>query len=104
MYQLAQQSCIRSKLGAASSRFFINEDQTKYVSVGCYAARDYLPLVEFGVVRKGGRKKLIHRDGQLGALAEALPTLQDDMCSGEKSVGGRRCESGAFRLDLTRRR
>ena len=29
--------------------FFINEDRTKYVSVGFYPARDYLPQVEFGV-------------------------------------------------------
>ena len=30
--------------------FFINEDLTKYVSVGFYPARDYLQLVELGVV------------------------------------------------------
>ena len=30
--------------------FFINEDRTKYVSVGFYPARDFQPLVEFGVV------------------------------------------------------
>jgi len=34
------------------------------------------------------------------ALADALPTLRD-MFSGETSVGGPRCESGAFRLHLT---
>jgi hypothetical protein len=28
--------------------FYINEDRTKYVSVGFYPARDYLPLIEFG--------------------------------------------------------
>ena len=27
----------------------INQDRTKYVSVGFYPARDYLPLVEFGL-------------------------------------------------------
>jgi hypothetical protein len=37
-------------------------------------------------------------------MAEALPILRDAMCSGETSVGGRRCDSGAFRLDLTRSR
>jgi hypothetical protein len=37
------------------------------------------------------------------ALAEAVPTLRD-MCSGETSAGGRRCEIGAFRLDLLRSR
>jgi len=30
--------------------------------------------------------------------------LRDAMCSGETSVGDRRCEIGAFRLDLTRSR
>jgi len=39
--------------------FFINEDRTKYVSVGFYSARDYLPLVEFGVDRRGGGPKTI---------------------------------------------
>jgi hypothetical protein len=39
--------------------FFINEDRTKYVSVAFYPARDYLPLVEFGVVRKGGGPKTL---------------------------------------------
>ena len=32
--------------------FFINEDRTKYVSVGFNPARDYLPLVEFRVLRR----------------------------------------------------
>ena len=69
--------------------FFINEDRTEYVSVGFYPARDYLPLVDFGVVRRGGgRKTLILSDEQVDAQAEALPTLWDDMCSGETSVGG----------------
>jgi hypothetical protein len=69
--------------------FFINEDRTKYVCVGFYPARDYLPLVEFGIVRRGGGPKtLILSHEQVDALAEVLPTLRDDMCSGETSVGG----------------
>ena len=57
--------------------FFINEDRTEYVSVGFYPARDYLPLVEFGVVRRGGDPKtLILGDEQGDALAETLPTLR----------------------------
>jgi len=53
---------------------FINEDRTKYVSVGFYPARDCLPLVEFGVIRRsGGPKTLILSDEQEDALAEALP-------------------------------
>ena len=54
--------------------FFINEDQTKYVSVGYYTARDYLPLVEFGVVRRGGEPKtLILSHEQVDAMSEGLP-------------------------------
>jgi hypothetical protein len=46
------------------------------VSVGFYSARDYLPLVEFGVLRRGGgRKTLILSDEQVDVLAETLPTL-----------------------------
>jgi hypothetical protein len=34
--------------------FFINDVRTKYVSVGFYPASNYLPLFEFGVLRRGG--------------------------------------------------
>jgi len=33
--------------------FFIDVDRNKYVPVGFYLNRDYLPLVEFGAVKKG---------------------------------------------------
>ena len=83
--------------------FFINEDRTKYVCVGFYPARDYLPLVEFRVVWGGdGPKTLILGDEPMEALAEALPTLRGYMCSGETTVLVRTCESVASRLDLTR--
>jgi hypothetical protein len=50
--------------------FFINEDRIKYLSVVFYPARDYLPLVEFGVLRRaGGPKTLILGDEQVDALA-----------------------------------
>ena len=53
------------------------------MSVGFYPARDYLPLVEFGVVRRGGGPKtLILSDEHLDAMVEALPTLRDDVCDG----------------------
>jgi len=74
---------------------------TKYVSVGFYPARDYLPLFEFGVLRRaGGPKTLILSDEQVDALAMTLPKLRGDMCSG--GARGRSCESGSFRLDVTR--
>jgi len=82
--------------------FFINEDKTKYVSVGYYSARDYQPLVEFGAIRRGGSKSLILADEQVAALADCLPSIRDSMC-----VGGDRviikCESGNFRLHTPRR-
>jgi len=34
--------------------FFINEDMTKYLSVGYYTARDYQPLAEFCAIRRRG--------------------------------------------------
>ena len=63
--------------------FFIKEDRTKYVYVGFYPASVYLLLVEFGVLlRAGGPKTLILCDEHVDALAETLPTLREDMCSG----------------------
>jgi len=69
------------------------------VSVGFYPARDYQPLVEFGVVRKGGGTTIILNDEQ----STRWPKLRDAMCSGEP-VGGGDCNSGAFRLNVTRSR
>jgi len=43
--------------------FFIINDWTKYVSVRFDPARDYLPLVEFGVVGRGGGPKTGGRYG-----------------------------------------
>jgi hypothetical protein len=81
--------------------FFVNEDKNKYVSVGFYPARDFLPLVEFGVLRSAGcPKTLIIGVEQVDVLAETLPTLRGGMCSG--GAKGYRCEDGAFRLDVTR--
>jgi len=42
--------------------FFINEDKTKYVSIGFYSARDFQPLVEFAAIRKGVSTSLILSD------------------------------------------
>jgi len=82
--------------------FLINEDRSKYVSVGFYPARDYQPLVEFGAIRRGGSKTLILTDEQVATLADCLPAILDSMC-----VGGDRviikCESGNFRLHTRRR-
>ena len=61
------------------------------MSVGFYPARDYLSLVEFGVLRRaGGPKTLILGDEQVDALAATLPTLRGDLCSGEPGDAGAR--------------
>jgi len=82
--------------------FFINEDKTKYMSVGYYPARDYQPLVEFGAIRRGGSKSFIFANEQVAAMADCLPAVRDSMC-----VGGDRdvfkCESGNIRLHTPRR-
>ena len=100
LYILANNPAFDPKRLPLHRLFFINENRTKFVSVGFYPVRDYLPLVGFGVLRMGGGpKNLDLSDEQLDALAETLPTLREVMCIGE--AGGRRCESGAFRLDVT---
>ena len=58
------------------------------MSVGFYPTHDYLPLVEFEVVQRGGGPKtLILSDEQVDAMAEVQPMLRDAMCSVETSVG-----------------
>jgi hypothetical protein len=49
--------------------FFINEDYSKYISVGYCRARDYQPLVEFGAHNK---RPLL--------LPQHLPRLCDAVC------------------------
>ena len=57
------------------------------MSVGFDPARDYLPLVEFGVLwRSEAPKTLILSFEHVDALAETLPTVRGDMCSGEPGM------------------
>jgi len=81
---------------------FINEDKTKYMSVGYYSARDYQPLVEFGAIRRHGSKSLILADEQVAAMADCLPSIRDSMCVGWDRVVFK-CESGNFRLHTPKR-
>jgi len=83
--------------GSCYVLFFINEDKTKYVSVGYYPARYYQPLVEFGIIRMGGSKSLNLSDEQVTALADCLPAIRDSMCVGRDRVFIK-FESGNFRL------
>jgi len=82
--------------------FFINEDKTKYMSVGFYPARDYQLLVEFGAIRRGESKSIFLTNEQVAALADCLPAIRDSMC-----VGGDwviiKWEGGNFRLHTPKR-
>jgi len=77
--------------------FFIDEDRTKYVSVGFYPTRDYHPLVEFGSVKKNGSTILIFDDLQVDKMAKCLPRICESMC-GNEQYG---CKEGDFRLITT---
>ena len=65
--------------------FFINEDRTKYVSVGFYPARDSLP--SWGRSERRWAVTLILSDELVDVVAEGLPMLCDVICSGKTSVG-----------------
>jgi len=82
--------------------FFINEEKTKYVSLGYYPARDYQPLVEFGAIRRGVCKCLILADKHVAALADCLTSIRDSMCFGGDRVFIK-CEGGNFRLHTPKR-
>jgi len=82
--------------------FFINEDMTKYMSVGNYPPHDYQPLVEFGAIRKGGCKSLILTDEQVATVVDCLTAIRDSMCVGGDRVIIKR-ESDNFRLHTPRR-
>jgi len=62
--------------------FFIDANKTKYVSVGVYPARDYLPLVELCVILSCGSKSIILTDEQVYTPAQYLPTIADSTCKG----------------------
>ena len=76
------------------------------MSVGFYPTRDYLPLVEFGVIQSCGSKAIIVTDEQVYTLAQCLPAFADAMCKDRKEVEPAviNCESGNFRLGMPKRR
>lgn len=85
--------------------FFLNANKTKYVSDNFYPARDYLPMVEFGLIRSCGSKAIILTDEQVYTLAQCLPMIADAMCKEGKEVTPViKCESGDFRLGRPKRR
>ena len=74
--------------------FFVNEDKTRYVSVGFYPTQNYQPHVEFG---GPSIKPLILEDQHVTTLAECLPKICASMCDDEQFA----CSDGIFRLTTT---
>ena len=60
--------------------FFIDEDETRYVSVGCYPTQNYQPRIEFGGPRM---KPIILMDQHVATLAECLSSICEAMCDNE---------------------
>ena len=77
--------------------FFIDEDRTKYVSVGFYLAQDYHSFVEFGSIKKNGSTVHILDDRQVIKVAECLHWICEYMC-GNEQYG---LKAGDFRLNTT---
>ena len=77
--------------------FFMDEDSTKYVSVGIHPARDYQPLVEFGAVKGNKTTFLVHADQHVSTMAEIVPRMCEAMC-GNEQYGQK---DGDFRLNTT---
>jgi len=50
--------------------FFIDVDRTTYVSVGFYPSRDYVPLIQFGAVKKNGSTFITLNEQQVNKMAE----------------------------------
>ena len=73
---------------------FINEDCSKYLSVGYYPARDYQPLVEVCVSTK---MPVRLTEEHVRTFAEHLPGIFEAMCSDEQLS----CVDGEFKLQTT---
>jgi len=77
--------------------FYIDEDRTKYVSVGFYPTRNYQPFVEFGAVKWNGSNFIILNEQHADSMAECLPRMCESMCINEQAG----CKIGNFRLNKT---
>ena len=60
--------------------FFVNNERSKYVSIGYYPAGDYQVLVEFGGPRA---KPITHMEQHMSTMADYLPALCQVMCNKE---------------------
>ena len=74
--------------------FFINEENTRYISIGFNPARNYRPLVAFG----GSKiKPVLLTEQYVATMADCLPRICNSMCGNEQY--GR--SDGPFRLNTT---
>jgi hypothetical protein len=71
--------------------FFVNHENSKYVSVGYYPARFYYALIEFFCAN---HLPVIIKEQHLTTLFERLPELCEAMCRGERYT----FRDGVFRL------
>jgi hypothetical protein len=71
--------------------YFINDDKTKYVSVGFHPARNYQPLVEFA---SSANKPITLNEQHVTTIVQQLPSLCEAMCGDEQYSW----EDGVFRL------
>jgi hypothetical protein len=74
--------------------FFLNNEKSRYVSVGFYPARFYYALIEFGGAHL---LPVIINEQHLIALSERLPMICEAMCRGERYT----FRDGVFRLLYT---
>jgi hypothetical protein len=61
--------------------FFLNDDKSKYISVGFYTAQNYQTLVEFGGAK---RLPILLTSDYVAAMAERLPALVEAICRNER--------------------
>ena len=90
----SRQSGVRSQECTAMSRLLIDEDKTRYVSLGFYTTQNYQLHVEFGGPRI---KPVILADQHVATLAECLPRICAAMCDDEQFA----FSDGIFRLTTT---
>ena len=76
--------------------FFLNDDKSRYVSVGFYPAHNLQPLVDFGGTRL---LPLILTSEYDNIVAERLPGLFETMCRNENFQWG--SEDKVFRMNST---
>ena len=74
--------------------FFLNDEKSRYVSVGFYPSRNYQPLVKFGGTRF---QPLVLPADYVNIVVERLPGLVEAMCLNDRFVW--RSENKVFKMN-----